>query len=60
MISGGVSQADSDEEWKVLPSGSSAEKSEEGSPNLMSTGTKETPVFMAGGRVRCVYMYLSV
>ena len=50
MISGGVSQADSEEEWKVLPSGSPPQdKSGEGSP---STTTKETPVFMAGGRVR--------
>ena len=44
-----MSQADSEEEWKVLPSGSSTEKSAEGSPRL--TGANETPVFMAGGRV---------
>ena len=41
-----MSQADSEEEWKVLPSGSSTEKSMEGSPR-----PTETPVFMAGGSV---------
>ena len=49
VLSGGVSQADSEEEWKVLPpSRSSAEKSAEVSP---SATNKDTPVFMAEGRV---------
>ena len=47
-----MSQADSEEEWKVLPSSSSTERSTEGSPRL--TGANKTPVFIAGGRVSAV------
>ena len=61
VVSGGVSQADSEEEWKVLPSGSSAEKSEEGSPKPVELAvSKETTVFMAGGRVSLVCVCVCV